>query len=54
MAGDRMNHKELIGIEMEKEVRKIEINIERVMIWSLVFTNLFAISYFFGRLLKWI
>ncbi len=54
MAGYKMNHNQAIGIEMEKEVRRIEINIERVMIWSLVFTNLFAISFFFGRLLKWI
>ncbi len=54
MTGYEMNYNKVIGIEMEKEVRRIEINIERVMIWSLVFTNLFAISYFFGRLLKWI
>jgi hypothetical protein len=25
-----------------------------VMIWALVFTNLFSISYFFARLFKWI
>jgi len=51
---NKMNRNEVLGIEQDKEVRKIEINIERVVIWSLVFTNLFSISYFFAKLFKWV
>ena len=51
---NKMNRNEVLGIEENKEVRKIEINIERVVIWSLVFTNLFSISYFFAKLFKWV
>lgn len=32
------------------EVRKVEINFERVVTWSLIFTNAFYISYFFAKL----
>ena len=49
-----MNRNEVLGIEEDKEVRKIQIDIERVVIWSLVFTNLFSISYFFAKLFKWV
>jgi hypothetical protein len=49
-----MNQNQTLGIETRKETRRIEINVERVMIWALVFTNLFSISYFFAKLLKWV
>ena len=49
-----MNQNQAFGIKAGKEVGRIEINVERVMIWALVFTNLFSISYFFARLFKWI
>jgi len=49
-----MNQNQTLGIETGKEVGKIEINVERVMIWALVFTNLFSISYFFAKLFKWV
>jgi hypothetical protein len=50
-----MNTSHILGVgETEKGVRRVEINIERVIIWALVFTNLFSISYFFAKLLKWV
>jgi hypothetical protein len=53
-AEHEMNQDQALGIETGKEISRIEINVERVMIWALVFTNLFSISYFFARLFKWI
>jgi len=53
-AEHEMSQNQTLGIETGKEVRRIEINIERVMIWALVFTNLFSISYFFAKLFKWV
>lgn len=53
-AGHEMNQSQTLGIETGKEVRRIEINVERVMIWALVFTNMFSISYFFAKLFKWV
>ena len=49
-----MKQNQAVGVEEIKEVRRIEINVERVVIWALVFTNLFSISYFFAKLFKWV
>jgi len=49
-----MKQNQAASIEDVKEIRKIQIDIERVMIWTLVFTNLFSISYFFAKLFKWV
>jgi hypothetical protein len=50
-----MNRGHILGIdETEEGVRRVEISIERVIIWVLVFTNLFSVSYFFAKLLKWV
>jgi len=49
-----MKQNQAASIEDVKEIRKIQIDIERVMIWALVFTNLFSISYFFAKLFKWV
>jgi len=49
-----MKENQAASIEDVKEIRKIQIDIERVMIWALVFTNLFSISYFFAKLFKWV
>ena len=49
-----MKQNQALSVEAVKEVRRIQIDIERVMIWALVFTNVFSISYFFARLFKWI
>lgn len=39
-------------LETRREVKRIEINPKRVAEWVLIFTNIFYLSYFFGRLLK--
>lgn len=49
-----MNQNQTLSVEGEREVKRVEINIERVMIWALIFTNLFSISYFFAKLFKWV
>ena len=50
-----MNKNQILGICEESEgVRKIEISIERIIVWVLVFTNIFSLSYFFAKLLKWV
>jgi len=49
-----MNQNQTLGFETGKENQRIEINVERVMIWALVFTNFFSISYFFAKLFKWV
>jgi len=50
-----MNTGHILGIhEIEKGVRRVEISIERVILWALIFTNLFSVSYFFAKLLKWV
>ena len=38
------------GVARIEEADKIGISIERVAVWTLVFTNAFFICYFFGRL----
>jgi len=46
-----MNASPVAGVfEVKEEVRKIEINIQRVAELVLVFTNMFFISYFFLKL----
>jgi hypothetical protein len=49
-----MKQNQAASIEDVREIRKIQIDIERVMIWALVFTNFFSISYFFAKLFKWV
>lgn len=39
-------------IEIKEGVRRIEINIKRVVELSLVFTNMFFVSYFFLKLFR--
>lgn len=48
-----MNASQITGVlEVKEGVRKIEINPKRVAEWVLIFTNIFFISYFFGRLFR--
>ncbi len=49
-----MSQNQTLSVEGKREVKRVEINIERVMIWALIFTNLFSISYFFAKLFKWV
>jgi hypothetical protein len=37
---------------VEERVRKVEINPKRVAEWVLIFTNVFFVSYFLGRLFR--
>jgi|YelNatPaOPRAMG01_1025707.scaffolds.fasta_scaffold292001_2 hypothetical protein len=34
------------------EAKRIEINPERVAVWTLIFTNAFFVSYFFAKLFR--
>ncbi len=46
-----MNASHVVGIyDVEAGARRIEINPKRVAEWVLIFTNLFFVSYFFGKL----
>lgn len=45
-----MNANQMIGIYETEGVRRIEISFQRVAVWTLVFTNAFFVSYFFGKL----
>jgi len=49
-----MNGKEILGSHETEEGRKIEISFERVVIWTLIFTNAFFVPYFFAKLFRWI
>lgn len=56
-----MNRANAPGLEREKAiykgnigVRRIEIDINRVATWTLIFTNMFFVSYFFAKLFQWI
>jgi hypothetical protein len=53
-AEHEMNQNQILSMEAGKEIKRIEINVERVVIWALVLTNLFSISYFFAKLFKWV
>jgi len=48
-----MNANQALSIyEVEEGVRKVEINSKRVAELVLIFTNLFFVAYFLGRLLR--
>jgi hypothetical protein len=49
---EEMDGNQILGICETEGVRRIEISFKRVIIWTLIFTNAFFISYFFGRLLQ--
>ena len=51
---EKMSGKEILGIQETEKGRKIEISLERVGSWALVFTNAFFVSYFFAKLLQWV
>jgi hypothetical protein len=49
-----MTGEEILAIQETEEGRKIEISFRRVVIWTLVFTNVFFVSYFFAKLFQWV
>jgi hypothetical protein len=36
------------------ETRRIEINLDRITAWTLIFTNTFFVSYFLAKLVQWV
>lgn len=50
---EKLLTRDICEIELTKsESKKIEINLERVAVLTLIFTNAFFISYFFAKLFK--
>jgi hypothetical protein len=50
-----MNGNQILGIhETERGIKRIEVSVKRIIIWALVFTNMFSVSYFFVKLFKWV
>ena len=56
-----MNGAATLGLGKEKtdykgnlETGKIEINLNRIVAWTLIFTNMFFVSYFFAKLIQWV
>jgi hypothetical protein len=47
---EEMSKEQILGICEAGGVRRIEISLERVASWTLVFTNAFFVSYFFAKL----
>ena len=47
-----MHANQILSIYEIEGVRRVEVSFKRVAIWTLIFTNAFFISYFFGRLLQ--
>jgi len=47
-----MSGKEILGIRETEEGRRIEINSKRIASWTLIFTNVFFVSYFFAKLFR--
>jgi len=48
-----MSRDQILGIREEEGVRRIEISLERVASWTLLFTNAFFVTYFFAKLFQW-
>ena len=46
-----MNGNRILGLYEVEGSRKIEINLTRVIIWTLLFTNAFFVSYFLVKIL---
>jgi hypothetical protein len=51
---EQMIRDEVIGLRNAEGVTRIEISFDRVATWTLVFTNVFFVSYFFGKLFQWV
>ncbi len=50
---EKLLTRDIFQIELGRsESKKIEINLERVAVWTLIFTNAFFVSYFFAKLFK--
>jgi hypothetical protein len=47
-----MINNQTLALYQVRTVRKIEVNAERVAIWTLIFTNTFFVTYFFAKLFQ--
>ena len=49
-----MIKEEVFTVRGVNGARRVQISVKRVIVWTLIFTNVFFVSYFFGKLLRWI
>jgi len=49
---EAMSKDQILGIRETGGIRRIEISLERVASWTLIFTNAFFLSYFFAKLFQ--
>jgi hypothetical protein len=49
---EEMSKGQILGIREAGGVRRIEISVERVASWTLIFTNAFFVSYFLAKLFQ--
>ena len=47
-----MNPSQILTISQVVDIKKLGISLKRVVIWTLIFTDAFFLSYFFARLLN--
>jgi hypothetical protein len=50
----KVSTNQFLGMLKKKGVKRVEINFERVVVWTLVFTNTFFSAYFFAKLFQWV
>jgi len=46
-----MNPSQILTISQVIDIKKLGISLKRVIIWTLIFTDVFFLSYFFAKLL---
>jgi len=51
---NKMSTNRIRGILNPKWRKKIEINFKRVVVLTLVFTNMFFVAYFFAKWFQWV
>jgi len=47
-----MSIKKIVGLSKVEGVKKIEFNIKRVVVWTMIFTNAYFICFFFVKLFQ--
>lgn len=49
-----MATQEVLDVREVDGAKRLVISVKRVITWTLIFTNVFFLSYFFGMLFGWI
>jgi hypothetical protein len=49
-----MSFNQLCGISYASGTRKMEFSVKRVMLLTLIFTDVYFVSLFFAKLLRWV